>query len=120
MKVRALLLDDRLKRKVAKVVKYAKQRKNWYDPSVPGWMSKIPGHNPRHQCQLDTFRRVFSHTVDTANTAVVKVIAKLFGFTGSDDELDANFPNDWYVNVKQDGPIDDHCVIVGQDTGVKL
>ena len=135
--IRILDLGDQSLRKTAKVAAYAKKKVNWYNPRVAGWMSKIPGHDPRSQCELNDYRCVFSYTIDSerrkvfrhlsisvpsenyANPIAVKTIASMFGFTGSDGAHDDNFPEDWVIRVKKDGPIDDHCIVVGQDTGLQ-
>lgn len=131
MSVRFLELGDRAARKAKKVVNHAKKKANWYNPKAPGWMSKIPGHDRRHICKLNDFRCVFSYTIDQDNNLVVRhltisvpgknypnphaviAIARLFGFTGKPPEGEM-FPPDWAVGPKQDGPIDDHCIVAGQ------
>ena len=136
--MRILELSPAAKRKVAKIVAHAKKRKNWYRPNAVGWMSKIPGHDKRHQCKLNTFRCVFSYSVDMANNRVVRhlsisvpsekypntvaviEIAKMFGFTGAGEAMGEKFPDDWIVHLKADEPIDDHCIVVGQDTGIQI
>ncbi|MBW2288644.1 MAG: hypothetical protein JRG90_12560 [Deltaproteobacteria bacterium] len=135
---RHLNLDSDALSKVRRVVNHAKKKANWFNPSVPGWINRIPGHDRKHQIKLNDFRCVFSYTVDRANHKVVrhlsvsvpsehfphpvavKFIASLFGFSGSDGELTEDFPSDWHVHVKNDGPIDDHCIVVGQDTGIRI
>ena len=135
--MRILDISPAAKRRAAKVVAHAKKRVNWYNPSVAGWMNRIPGHDRRHQCKLNTFRCVFSYTVDTAqnkvmrhltvsvpsekfpNPVAIKEIAKMFGFTGAGEAVAATFPEDWYVNIKEDHQVDDNCIVVGQDTGIK-
>ena len=137
MPIRVLDLGPKSKRKVRRVVDYARQKAHWYNPRVTGWMNRIPGHTPESQCRLNDYRCVFSFTIDSARDKVlrhlsisvpskdyasppaIKVIATMFGFTGSDELLDDNFPEDWIVHVKKDGPIDDHCVVVGQDSGLR-
>jgi hypothetical protein len=137
MPIRLLDLGRNSQRKVSKVVKYAKQKAHWFNPSVAGWMSRIPGHNAESQCKLNDYRCVFSYTIDAkrekvfrhlsisvpsedyAHPTAVKVIAMMFGFTGSDGVINDDFPEDWVVHIKKDGPIDDHCIVVGQDTGLR-
>lgn len=141
MTQRALIIDDRARRRVGKVVRHAMKRENWYNPRAPGWLNRIPGHDTRHKVYLDDFRCVFSYTIDSANNrvvrhlsisvpsdkyphpAAVKTIAKLFRFTGdinlAEEDSFFSFPSDWEIAVKNDGPIDDHCIVVGQDTGIK-
>lgn len=137
MAMRILELSPNSKKKALKIVKHAKKRAHWFNPRTPGWLNKIPGHDPRHVCKLNDYRCVFSYTHDTeqgkvfrhlsisvpskdyANPAAVKVIASMFGFTGSDGIPNDDFPDDWVVRVKEDGPIDDHCIVVGQDTGLR-
>ena len=135
--MRILELSPAAQRKAQKVVTYAKKKANWYDPSVPGWMNRIPGHDRKHQCKLNSFRCVFSYTVDGKNKKVVrhltvsvpsgkfphvvavKEIAKMFGFTGASETIDADYPKDWVVNIKKDDQMDDNCIVLGQDTGIK-
>ena len=137
MTMRVLDLGERSKRKAQKVANYAKKKANWYNPRLSGWMSRIPGHNPESQCKLGDYRCVFSYTIDSerdkvfrhlsisvpskdfAHPAAVKTIASMFGYTGSDGVPNDDFPTDWIVHIKKDGPIDDHCIVVGQDTGIK-
>ena len=136
MELRILHVNRKNREKVNRVVNHAKMKKNWYDPSVPGWMNNTPGHDRKHQCKLNDFRCVFSYTVDAQNKKVVrhlsisvprenypspwsvKAIAELFGFTGK-PEPGADFPKDWALHVKKDDPVDDDCIVIGQDTGIR-
>lgn len=135
--MRILEISPAAKRKAAKVVAHAKKRANWYNPRVPGWMSNIPGNDRRHQCKLNTFRCVFSYTVDTKvgkvmrhlsvsvpskkwpNPVAIKEIAKMFGFTGAGEIMEAKFPEDWYMDMKEDHQIDYNCIVIAQDTRIK-
>lgn len=137
MTIRILELGERAERKARKVVTYAKKKAHWYNPRVAGWMSRIPGQQAESQCKLNDYRCVFSYTIDSerdkvfrhlsisvpsedyANPTAIKTIAEMFGFTGSDGIINDDFPEDWILHVKKDGPIDDHCVVVGQDTGLR-
>ncbi len=135
--MRILEISPAAKRKAAKVVAHAKKRKNWYNPNVAEWAQRIPGHDKNHQCKLNTFRCVFSYTIleegrvvrhltvsvpggKFPHTLAVREIAKMFGFTGASENIEEKWPEDWIVQVKQDDPIDDDCISIGQDTGIKI
>lgn len=134
MPQRLLELSDRSKAKAQRIVSFAKKRKNWY--RTRGDMTP-PGIDRRYNCQLNSFRCVFSWTLDTRANKVmrhlsisveseknfphpiaVKQIAGMFGFTGSDGDLNEKFPEDWLIHIKKDDPIDDNCIILAQDTGI--
>jgi hypothetical protein len=135
--MRILELSPAAAQKARKVVEHAKKRKNWYDPVSPGWLNRIPGQDRRYQCMLNSFRCVFSYTLDRKKAMVmrhlsisvpsgkfphpmaVKEIGVLFGFTEVTDSVPGGFPQDWLVMMKNDGPIDDRCIVVAQDAGIK-
>ncbi len=135
--MRILELSPAAKRKAAKVVAHAKLRRHWYNPHSAGWLGRIPGNDKSHQCKLNTFRCVFSYTINTSFTEVmrhlsisvpsekfpnpvaVKEIAKMFGFTGAGETTDADYPSDWVVHIQKDHQVDDDCIVVGQGTGIK-
>jgi len=135
--MRLLEISPAAKRRAQKVVAHAKKKANWFNPKLPGWMSKIPGHDRKHQVALNSFRCVFSYTIDTdrntvhrhlsvsvpggkwPHTIAVKEIAKMFGFTGASEAVDDDYPKDWVVHLKKDDPVDDDCIVLGQDTGIK-
>jgi hypothetical protein len=144
MPVRVLQLNDRNKARVSKVVAHSKKKRNWYLAGPGGKYSpgSVPGRDKRHCCQLDSYRCVFSYTcsddkvwrhlsvsVDKGKSlphpAAVHVIAHLFGFSGSSTDLPPteeeafNFPTSWLIQVRQDHPVDDDCIVIAEDTGLR-
>jgi len=111
--MRALLIDDAAKAKVARVVAHAMS--HIYVPR----RSPIPGDDPNFVVNLDTYRCVFTFTrIDGKlyrhltisiprpniypNPIAAFHIAVLFGFTGY-NENDPEKPGvDWMMDVKRD------------------
>jgi hypothetical protein len=92
---RVLVVDDEARAKVQSVIAYAHE--HIYNPSLH---QQAPGENPGHVAALNSFRCVFSFTVDRngdlyrhlsvsvpskdyANPVAISEIAGLFGFSGS-------------------------------------
>lgn len=119
--MRALVINDETRTKVAEVVEFA--AKNWYRP---GRSETIPGDDPRHVVMLNTFRCVFSYTVSPSeevwrhlsvsvpskklpNPFAFYTIAELFGFTGWNGRSVVP-PSSWTVGVNKE----DHCIVAVQ------
>lgn len=116
--MRALLIDEVVKKEVQRVRDYAEQPDNWYRP---GKDRRIPGDDPRFVVQLNTYRCVFTVTEyptavfrhlsisipakDFANPIAAFTIAELFGFTGWDGHS-FNIPPSWMGRVDKQ----DHCI----------
>lgn len=122
--MRPLIIDDRARAKVAKVLAYAE--KHHYFPG-----GQIPGNNSNYVANLSTYRCVFSFThidnyiyrhlsVSVPSTkypspVAVFAIADLFGFTGYDHKEPDKPGLDWLINVSKK----DHCVIIAQMMAVE-
>jgi hypothetical protein len=124
--MRALVIDEEAKAKAARVVAYA--RAHPYDPNR-GTDSAvaIPGENPQHVVELNSFRCVFTHTYshdpaawfrhltisvpskDYPNPFAAYTIAELFEFTGWDGHS-AEPPTGWSIAVNKD----EHCIVLAQ------
>jgi hypothetical protein len=119
--VRALLIDERVKARVARLVAFAEG--NHYHV---GKSEMIPGDDPRHVLDIGSYQCVFSFTVGPdgslwrhlsisvpgpkyPNPIAFNVIAELFGFTGWDGTSEQP-PQDWMFDVN----IQDHCLVGAQ------
>lgn len=125
--MRALIIDEEARRKVAKVVEYARRPEHWYDPAA-SVNPPIPGDDGNMQVHLDTFRCVFSFTlirgklwrhlsVSIPGTKYPKVfatltIAELFGFTGWDGKSEIP-PHSFAITLN----MNEHCVVLAQPAG---
>lgn len=141
---RILLIDDKAKGAIAKILEYAEDHR--YDPSdrSEGWESRIPGRNLNLQCVIyDGYRCVFSLTLspskgqyyrhlsisisnrfdgspfprpsqDYPAPQAVLVIAGLFGFTG-EPTGDHPIPRDWMVEMRKQTDVDDPCIVIAQE-----
>lgn len=112
MALRALLIDDKARAKVAQVVRYAESHP--YEPTMdaPEDSPDVPGDNPHCICYLNSYRCVFSYTKvhgetfrdlsisvpgdKWPNPFAVWTIAELFGFSGWDQQSEQP-PQDWMV-----------------------
>jgi hypothetical protein len=121
--MRVLVINDFTKQSVQRVVDYALRREHWY---VPGKSDEAPGDCPEHVAQLDSYRCVFSITLDRGtayrhlsisvpsadlpNPFTAFTIAQMFGFTGWDGKSIAPLPAGWMVT-----PLAiDHCVVIAE------
>lgn len=123
--IRALVIDETVKRKVARVLEYAKQSEHFYDTTADNSQKVVPGDNGNLQAHLDTYRCVFSYTKSDGklfrhlsisvpgglypNVFAGLTIADMFGFIGW-DQVSENIPEDWYCRTD---PID-RCVVLIQ------
>lgn len=120
--MRALLIDDAARAKVAEVEEFA--FKNWYRP---GKSETIPGDDERHLVMLNTYRCVFSYTLSPQdnlwrhlsisvpsehypNPFIVYTIAELFGFTGWNGQNVAPAPPGWRVAINET----ERCIVLAQ------
>jgi hypothetical protein len=126
---RALVVDDEAKEKVKVTLLYAKH--HVYEPSLLSSVSEIsPGDDPGHVVMLNTFRCVFSYTRFSSklyrhlsisvpselypNPIAVTAIAELFGFTGSENGLEAQLRDSkWMVHISRK----EHCVVLAEQMG---
>jgi hypothetical protein len=126
--LRPLIIDDEARAKVAKVIEHAS--KHHYRP---GAGMPPPGDDPRFTVKLNTYRVVFSFTVNPGdgllwrhlsisvpgprfpNPAAAFMIAELFGFTGWDQRTIDRFPQEWIGQVNEQ----EHAVVVAQPVSVK-
>ena len=136
---RILLIDDTVKKTIADILAYSED--HHYDPwdKSEGFMDRIPGNDPKHQCMIvDGFRCVFSYTLakhaekpdvrlfvrhlsisvdgpDLPGVPAVLMIAELFGFTR--DAGGGPIPNDWNVDIVKKGQnkFDDQCIVIAQE-----
>jgi hypothetical protein len=132
-----LVIGPKQRKQAAKILKHSKKRANWYNPTVAGWMNRIPGHMREHTCKMGNYRCVFSWTLNKHQRVFrhltvsvpdkdkyplpegILMIAPLFGFTTDGEKTEAGFPASWGLDVKDDHPIDDPCVEVIEYTGIK-
>ncbi len=125
--MRALLIDDKIKADIQRVVQYALEPDNVYEP---GKSPQPPGVDPRHVVLVPFgFRCVFSLTrlpvdnrlyrhlsisVDESgrypNEFATYTLAELFGFTGWAGL--GQPPPDWKFVVHYA----EHCVVIAQET----
>lgn len=136
---RILVIDDTVKQTISNILEYADG--HYYDPTdkSEGFMDRIPGNDPKHQCLIvDGFRCVFSYTLahnrddvtkrilvrhlsisvdgpDLPGVPAVLMIAELFGFTR--DAGGGPIPNDWVVDIvkKGENKFDDQCIVLLQE-----
>jgi hypothetical protein len=125
--MRALVIDDVAKAKVAKVLAYAEEPRHFYvvGPGGKSWQ-KTPGDNPQHVAHLDTFRCVFSITKSDGKTwrhlsisvpsekypnpFAAYTIAEMFGFTGWDGKSQV-IPAEWLAKISEE----EHCIVIAQE-----
>ena len=123
--MRALVIDDEAKAKVARVVEYAAAHP--FNPNRGDDTAiAIPGRNPQHVIELSSYRCVFTNSyfqkhglfrhlsisvpsADYPNPYATWSIAELFGFTGWDGHS-AMPPGDWVFHINKD----EHCITVAQ------
>jgi len=120
--IRALHIDEDAKRRVARVLKYARCPENFFEP---GKTVLIPGNDGNLQVHLNTYRCVFSYTKCDGklwrhlsisvpgglfpNIFAGFTIAEMFGFTGWDQKSEVP-PEDWICK-----PVPkDRCVVLAQ------
>jgi hypothetical protein len=123
--IRPLLIDDRARAAVGKVVEHALKEENYYEPGIS---PQPPGDDARHVVLLNTYRCVFSITRDLKGARLYRhlsisvpakgkypnvfaafSIAELFGLSGWVGETPEP-PVDWMVGTDRG----DECVIVAQ------
>lgn len=98
--IRPLITTPEVREAVQKLVEFAAEEVNWYQPGQP-----LPGDDPRHCIDLSTYRCVFSLTQmpdgslyrhlsvsvpakdKLPNPVAFNEIARLFGFPDMDDSL---------------------------------
>lgn len=125
---RVLMIDDENKAKVARVKQYAEQPANWYRPfSAKDTALKIPGDNPQHVCNLNSYRCVYTITVAIDQSlfkqlsisvpgefyphpTAAMMIATMFGFTGWNEQIHDRLPEGWLGSANKE----DHCIILVQ------
>lgn len=114
--MRALVIDDAAKAEAARVISYAMEH-----PYHPRQGAPVPGDDPGHVAELNTFRAVFSFTVMQGQTFrqlsisvpgglwpnpwAVCMIAELFGFTGWDGVTVDPLPASWMAHVAAEAPL---------------
>ena len=123
MNMRPLVIDQEAKKKVQRILDYALDPKHWYQP---GKTRIIPGHDAHFVTRLDTYRCVFTITLQPGgfthrhltisvpsenypNPYAAYSIAQLFGFTGWDEKT-VDPPEGWMIRVNED----EHCIALGQ------
>lgn len=137
MTVRVLMIDDATKSQAVRVVEYAKQRGHWYTIRNGQPQSPAPGNNPAHVVMLNTFRCVFSYTLEVQGAAhklfrdlsinvpsrdyphpfAAFTIAELFGFTGWNGVDAERLPPGWNGTTNEN----EHCIrLVQQVTEIEL
>lgn len=122
--MRMLAIDDEAKRKVKRVLDHALEPAHWYRPHKD---ARIPSDDPNFVAQLDSFRCVFTITIDRAgapwrhlsisipgknfaNPVAAFTIAELFGFSGWNGGASMP-PASWAIRIDHD----DHCIAFGQE-----
>jgi hypothetical protein len=122
--MRALIIDDATRSEVARVVSYAMDHP--YFPAIGGKL--VPGDDPGHVANLDTYRCVFTFTHIGGrvlrhltisiprpgmlpNVIAAFFIAELFGFTGYNIEEASKPGPEWLIDVNSD----EHCVMIAQE-----
>lgn len=122
--MRALVIDGYAKAQVKRVLDHALDPKHYY---MPHRDARVPGDDSRFVCHLNTYRAVFTITVDRGgnlwrhlsisvpskdypNPFAAYTIAEMFGFTGWDGKS-ANPPDGWVIRVDEG----DHCIALGQE-----
>jgi hypothetical protein len=120
-----LVINDKTRALVAGVLSYATS--HWY---VPSQSKVVPGDDPGHVVRLNSYRCVFSFTLDQGSGKVYRhlsisvkgkgkyphpfaafSIADLFGFSGWDAKSVEAKPKDWLLNVNKK----EHCIILVQE-----
>lgn len=138
--LRALIIDDEVRRAINAIVVHAADPRHWYDAQdrSDGWIDRLPGNNAQHSIHIiDGYRCVFSYTrgatkkiyrhlsigVDGGafpNSVAVYELSKLFGFAGETTQAAQGvFPWGWMLEVKRGDQLDDNCIVVAQDTGIR-
>lgn len=125
--MRPLIIGDAAKAKVQRVLDFALQPENWYQPSRGNDQAVTPpGDDKRHVVTLDTYRCAFSIIVDAKempwrhlsisvpsekypNPFAAYTIAELFGLSGWDGKS-VEPPNGWALSVNAE----EHCVVLAQ------
>jgi hypothetical protein len=122
--MRALVLDDEAIQKVAQVMAYARQHVFYPDSAT-----YVPGDNPEHVCELNTYRCVFTYTntdsklyrhlsisipsKDYPSPEAVCAIAGLFEFTGADQPIGERLRSgDWLMHMVEQEP---HCIVLAEE-----
>ena len=110
------------------LVRFAADEENWFHAFKDKW---IPGDRPEYVLHIDTFKCVFTYTVAPTgpmyrhlsvsvpgkvypNPIAIKMIADMFGFTGSrppQSQDDPGFGMDWVVDLDEG----EGCVVVVQE-----
>src|SRR5262245_22969914 len=121
--MRALLIDDKARAEVGRVVAYAMDH-----PYRPGAGSPVPGDDPGHVVYLLTYRCVFTFTHIAGrvirhltisvpakekypNPIAAFHIAEMFGFTGYDEKKPDTPGPDWMCDAKKN----ENCVMNAQE-----
>jgi hypothetical protein len=121
--VRLLVINDFTKQAVQRVVDYAERFEHWYRL---GLARRPPGDDPKHVAHLDSYRCVYSITLDRGtayrhlsisvpsadlpNPFTAFTIAQMFGFTGWDGKSMSALPAGWQVAPHKA----EHCVVILQ------
>lgn len=123
--MRVLVINDFTKQAVKRVLDYAERYEHWYRP---GLARRPPGDDQKHVTQLDSYRCVFSITLDRGiayrhlsisvpsadlpNPFTAFTIAQMFGFSGWDGKSMPNsvLPAGWQVAPNKA----EHCVVIMQ------
>ena len=124
--MRALVIDEDARSRVRLVRDFAEKSENLYIVADGFSFQKPPGDDPRHVCELNTFRCVFSITraqgklwrhlsisvpsKNYPNPFAAFTIAELFGFTGWDGESTIP-PRDWAGKVAEE----EHAIALAQE-----
>lgn len=119
--MRTLTINDEAREKCNRVIEYAKAHP-FHLPND----GTVPGDNPDHVAQLDTFRCVFTFTHDKGQVFrhlsisvpggkfphqfAAWTIATMFGFTGWDGKS-SNVPSGWLCGLNEH----DRCIVVAQE-----
>jgi hypothetical protein len=113
--MRALIIDQKAKQKVSRLLQFASKEQNWYRPDetlIP------PGDNPDFVIHLNSFRCVFTYTFSNdelfrhlsisvpaknkyPHQIAALTIAELFGFSGWDG-VSAQIPSGWIVGTNKE------------------
>lgn len=129
--IRVLVISEEAREHARRVKEFAERPENLYDPYTQpcGTKVAIPGDNPRHVAQFNSFRAVFSITRSPEgkvfrhlsisipvrdrypNPVAVCETAALFGFTGYDGKFTGRLPDGWLARVNEQ----EHCVVIGQE-----
>jgi hypothetical protein len=120
-----LTVDEDQKTAIKHLVNFAKQPEAWYIMGKSPW---IPGDNPEYVLHVDSYRCVFTYTLDPdgnvyrhlsisvpenyPNPIAAFQIAAMFGFTGGQEEegICTGAGDNWLMNVNED----EGCVVLAQ------